>query len=130
MADFCGYFKMKKLFWTGWIVGMFWAFGAQAQESLVRVGRIQALGKTHAPQDIYDVRIQSPKSAMFSQDGKKLYINALEGGKRWFTVFPSCNRCGRLTIHLAPPTQRSFKTKPRSSVTPISMAKPDSTTTS
>ncbi len=88
MADFCGYFKMKKLFWTGWIVGMFWAFGAQAQESLVRVGRIQALGKTHAPQDIYDVRIQSPKSAMFSQDGKKLYINALEGGQTLVYSFP------------------------------------------
>jgi DNA-binding beta-propeller fold protein YncE len=88
MADFCGYFKMKKLFWAGWIVGMFWAFGVQAQESLVRVGRIQALGKTHAPQDIYDVRIQSPKSAMFSPDGKKLYINALEGGQTLVYSFP------------------------------------------
>lgn len=88
MADFCEFFKMKKLFWTGCITGMLWVFGAQAQESLVRVGRIQALGKTNAPQDIYDVRIQSPKSAMFSQDGKKLYINALEGGQTLVYSFP------------------------------------------
>jgi len=85
---FCEYFKMKKFFWTGCIAGMLLMFGAQAQESLVRVGRIQALGKTNAPHDIYDVRIQSPKSAMFSQDGKKLYINALEGGQTLVYSFP------------------------------------------
>ena len=79
---------MKKLFWIGWIFGLFGVFGAQAQDSLLRVGRIQALGKTNAPQDIYDVRIQSPKSAMFSQDGKKLYINALEGGQTLVYSFP------------------------------------------
>lgn len=81
---------MKKLFWTGCMAAMLWVWGAQAQEQepLVRVARIQALGKTNAPQDIYDVRIQSPKSAMFSQDGKKLYINALEGGQTLVYSFP------------------------------------------
>jgi DNA-binding beta-propeller fold protein YncE len=88
MVDFCEYFKMKKFFWAGCMVSMFWVGGALSQESLVRVGRIQALGKTNAPQDIYDVRIQSPKSAMFSQDGKKLYINALEGGQTLVYSFP------------------------------------------
>lgn len=88
MFDFCEYFKMKKLFWTGCMVSMFWVGGALSQESLVRVARIQALGKTNAPQDIYDARIQSPKSAMFSQDGKKLYINALEGGQTLVYSFP------------------------------------------
>ncbi len=80
--------RLKKS--LSWLLGCALAVGvapASAQE-LTRVARIQALGKTNAPQDIYDTRVQSPKSALFSPDGKKLYINALEGGQTLVYSFP------------------------------------------
>jgi hypothetical protein len=82
---------MKTIGWIFCLASLCGASGAHAQESLVRVARIQALGKNHMPQaplDIYDTRIQSPKSALFSQDGKKLYINALEGGQTLVYSYP------------------------------------------
>ena len=51
-----------------------------ADTGLTRLVRIQALGKTDQPNDIFDALVQSPKSALFLPDGSKLYINALEGG--------------------------------------------------
>lgn len=33
------------------------------------------------PMDVYDADIQSPKSVRLSRDGKKAYVNSLEGGK-------------------------------------------------
>lgn len=79
---------MKKKMWLMGLLGWCMVWGAWAQEPLLRVARIQALGKTQAPHDIYDPRIQSPKSALFSHDGSKLYINALEGGQTLVYSFP------------------------------------------
>jgi DNA-binding beta-propeller fold protein YncE len=59
-----------------------------AADNLQRFARIQALGPSTSPSDIYDAHIQSPKSAHFSPDGRKLYINALEGGETIVYSFP------------------------------------------
>lgn len=77
--------KLKKLL-AGALVCM--AASTSAQAELVRFARIQALGTTNKAGDIYDPRMQSPKSAHFSVDGRKLYINALEGGQTLVYSFP------------------------------------------
>ena len=59
-----------------------------AEAGLTRYARIQALVKTGMDRDIYDPGVQSPKSALFSRDGTKLYINALEGGQTLVYSFP------------------------------------------
>jgi DNA-binding beta-propeller fold protein YncE len=49
-------------------------------KDLVLVNRIQSLDSTNKiASDIYDPAILSPKSAIFSKDGTKFYINSLEG---------------------------------------------------
>lgn len=46
------------------------------------IGRWQAYNPQSAdPLDHYDRDIDSPKSANFSEDGKRVYVNSLEGGK-------------------------------------------------
>lgn len=60
-----------------------------AQDGLTRIARIHALAGPVAPGDLRDHRIHSPKSALFSPDGTKLYINALEGGQTLVYAFPS-----------------------------------------
>lgn len=62
--------------------------GSWAEVGLSRFGRIQALAKTGLDRDIYDPGVQSPKAALFSRDGSKLYINALEGGQTLVYSFP------------------------------------------
>ena len=59
---------------------------------LQRKGRIQALADTGRAGDIYDPGVRSPKSAAFSPDGRKLYINALEGGETLVYAWPSLKR--------------------------------------
>lgn len=51
-----------------------------ASDSSLTVTCIDRRGGRHSGEH-YDADIQSPKSAVFSADGKKLYINSLEGGK-------------------------------------------------
>jgi DNA-binding beta-propeller fold protein YncE len=63
-----------------------------ADTGLTRSVRIQALGKTDQPNDIFDGLVQSPKSALFLPDGSKLYINALEGGHTLVYSFPDLKR--------------------------------------
>lgn len=64
-----------------------------AQIELVREKRVQSfLQKTNGPQDIYDGAIYSPKSALFSQDGRKLYINSLEGGQTLVYSWPDLKK--------------------------------------
>ncbi|MBI4669357.1 MAG: beta-propeller fold lactonase family protein [Elusimicrobia bacterium] len=49
--------------------------------SIALTGRIQHYNpKPSNPNDHYDVDIQSPKSVKFAPDGKKTYVNSLEGG--------------------------------------------------
>ncbi len=49
-------------------------------KNLVLVNRIQSLDSTQKiATDIYEPAISSPKSAIFSKDGSKFYINSLEG---------------------------------------------------
>ncbi len=49
-------------------------------KDLVLKNRIHAIDSTYQDSlDIYDNTILSPKSAIFSKDGKKFYVNALEG---------------------------------------------------
>jgi DNA-binding beta-propeller fold protein YncE len=60
---------------------------------LVREKRVQAfLQKTISANDTYDRSINSPKSALFSEDGQKLYINSLEGGQTVVYEWPSLRK--------------------------------------
>jgi DNA-binding beta-propeller fold protein YncE len=68
-----------------------------AAQDLKRTGRIQALGPTGRPNDIHDGGIRSPKSAAFSPDGRKLYINALEGSQTLVYAYPSLKRLATIT---------------------------------
>lgn len=53
-----------------------------APVSIVFVSRWQAYNsKVVSPIDHFDLDIDSPKSASFSPDGKKVYVNSLEGSK-------------------------------------------------
>lgn len=66
---------------------------AQAQIQLVREKRVQSFTvKTVNVNDIYDRSINSPKSALFSEDGQKLYINSLEGGQTVVYQWPSLQK--------------------------------------
>lgn len=50
--------------------------------SLLFLARRQSYNNApESPLDIFDVDIQSPKSVHFSPDGKKVYVNSLEGGR-------------------------------------------------
>lgn len=50
--------------------------------SLLLLARRQSYNpKSTHPMDQYDTDIQSPKSVHFTLDGKKVYVNSLEGGK-------------------------------------------------
>ena len=73
------------------------ALEAASSAGLKRTGRIQALGPTGRPGDLYDGGVRSPKSAAFSPDGRKLYINALEGGQTLVYAFPSLKRLAAIT---------------------------------
>lgn len=99
--------------WRAWCaLGLASLLGVQAsaQEPLLtRVARIQALGKTSAPQDIYDTRVQSPKSAHFSPDGKKLYINALEGGQTLVYSFPELKPLSAISHVFGPEEAELFQ---------------------
>jgi YVTN family beta-propeller protein len=66
---------------------------AQAQIQLIREKRVQSFSaKTSSPNDIFDRSINSPKSALFSEDGRKLYINSLEGGQTVVYQWPSLQK--------------------------------------
>ena len=65
---------------------------ARADPGLERQGRIQALGSSHSAGDVFDAGVRSPKSAAFSPDGRKLYINALEGGQTLVYAHPSMKK--------------------------------------
>lgn len=50
--------------------------------SLLFLGRRQSYNRQpENPLDIFDADIQSPKSVHFSPDGKKVFVNSLEGGR-------------------------------------------------
>ena len=68
-------------------------FPAIAQLELVRDQRIQSfLQKTVSLKDKFDPAINSPKSALFSDDGRKLYVNSLEGGQTVVYEWPSLKK--------------------------------------
>ena len=54
---------------------------AQSQDSNLELVKISVTDKIHGFGKNYDPDIYSPKSAIFSKDGKKVYVNSLEGGK-------------------------------------------------
>ncbi|MGZ6287675.1 MAG: hypothetical protein ACXWQO_05785 [Bdellovibrionota bacterium] len=55
---------------------------AEAPVSLLLLARRQSYNaKPEHPMDQYDSDIHSPKSVGFSHDGKKVYVNSLEGGR-------------------------------------------------
>lgn len=62
------------------------------QMQLTREARIQSFLKSTNPKDIYEAAIRSPKSAAFSLDGTKLYINSLEGAQTVVYNWPSLTR--------------------------------------
>lgn len=64
-----------------------------AQIQLIREKRVQSFSsQTKSENDIYDRSINSPKSALFSDDGRKLYINSLEGGQTVVYNWPSLQK--------------------------------------
>lgn len=66
---------------------------AFAEIQLVRDQRIQSfLQKTVSPKDKFDSAINSPKSALFSEDGRKLYVNSLEGGQTVVYEWPTLKK--------------------------------------
>ncbi len=67
--------------------------------ALERTARIQALSDRPSKtiQDIYDASIQSPKSAAFSVDGKRLYINALEGMQTLVYSYPELKKIAAIS---------------------------------
>jgi DNA-binding beta-propeller fold protein YncE len=66
---------------------------ARAQITLVRDKRIQSfLKNTKSDKDIFDPAIRSPKSAAFSEDGRKLYVNSLEGMQTAVYEWPSLKK--------------------------------------
>lgn len=55
---------------------------ADSPLSLLFLARRQSYNRQpESPLDIFDADIQSPKSVHFSPDGKKVYVNSLEGGR-------------------------------------------------
>lgn len=76
---------------------------------LERTGRIQALGATSRAGDIYDPGVRSPKSAAFSPDGRKLYINALEGGETLVYAYPSLKRLTAIRHQFGPGDAALFR---------------------
>ncbi len=55
---------------------------ADSPLSLLFLARRQSYNRApESPLDIFDVDIQSPKSVHFNPDGKKVYVNSLEGGR-------------------------------------------------
>lgn len=64
---------------------------AQAVQ-MAPVARIQNIQASHDPNDHYDTQIYSPKSAMFSPDGHKLYVNSLEGGQTLVFSWPELKK--------------------------------------
>lgn len=61
--------------------------------TMTRVGRIQNSGYTERlPIDIRDSEIYSPKSVRFSADGRKIYINSLEGGRTVVYSWPELQK--------------------------------------
>jgi len=55
---------------------------ADSPLSLLFLARRQSYNRTpESPLDVFDADIQSPKSVHFSADGKKVYVNSLEGGR-------------------------------------------------
>lgn len=76
-------------------VSLFTFTQAQAQQklNLVREKRVQSfLSHPLSADDIYDPAIYSPKSAAFSEDGRKLYINSLEGEQTVVYDWPSMKK--------------------------------------
>ena len=67
------------------LIVLLWVFATttvvQSQDSNLEVVKITLTDKIHGFGKNYDPDIYSPKSAVFSKDGKKIYINSLEGGK-------------------------------------------------
>jgi DNA-binding beta-propeller fold protein YncE len=65
----------------------------QGQVQLTPYARIQNLrSNTGNANDIYDRQVYSPKSALFSADGRKLYINSLEGGQTLVYSWPDLKK--------------------------------------
>ena len=61
------------------------------KSSIQLLGTIRSY-KGSSPRDIQDPHIYSPKSALFTPDGTKLYINALEGFETIVYDFPALTR--------------------------------------
>lgn len=78
--------------------------------TLTREARIQSfLQKTKSEKDIYDPSIRSPKSALFSLDGRKLYINALEGYQTVVYSWPELKRIKAINHTFNDSNQYLFK---------------------
>ncbi|HEY8280468.1 MAG TPA: hypothetical protein VIH99_12640 [Bdellovibrionota bacterium] len=73
--------KMPATFVTGVKLGRR-SSPADSPLSLFFLSRRQSYNRDpESPMDIYDADIQSPKSVHFAPDGKKVYVNSLEGGR-------------------------------------------------
>ena len=79
------------------------------------VGRIRNFaiadgqGATRLPIDILDREISSPKSARFSADGAKLYINSLEGGMTVVYSWPNLRKLRSISHRFTERNQELFR---------------------
>jgi DNA-binding beta-propeller fold protein YncE len=82
---------------------------AQSQE-LIREARIQSfMQNSKNSKDIFDKAIRSPKSALFSMDGRKLYVNSLEGYQTVVYKWPSLEKIKSITHSFGYRNQNLFK---------------------
>lgn len=86
-----------------WLVGLVacalsvQAFGQEVSVRLDRFGRISAGGGGGLRVNIRDPEVNSPKSVRFSADGKKFYVNSLEGSQTLVYSWPELMKLK--TIH-------------------------------
>ena len=69
----------------------------QSSVQMTPYARIQNIRPTGELNDIDDRQVYSPKSALFSQDGRKLYVNSLEGGQTLVYSWPDLKKMKTIT---------------------------------
>lgn len=100
-----------KLRWVVGLVACALAAQAYAEDVSVRLdrfGRISRGGGSGLKVNIRDPEINSPKSVRFAADGKKIYINSLEGGQTLVYSWPDLVKQKTITHQFGPANQNLF----------------------
>jgi hypothetical protein len=84
------------------------AFAEEVAVRLERFGRISPGGGSGLKVNIRDREINSPKSVRFSADGRKIYINSLEGGQTLVYSWPGLIKQKSITHRFGAENQDLF----------------------